>query len=129
MRARVRLLRHHGVLLQGKAGAERWLEEGLLESEHGTGGGLHRLVLRYVMSAPGHGVIAALYSPTVVRVDGATLHLRGLERVSTENGDVAGVAQEWLISLPPADALPPGAAYYLASRGELPLPELSAVRA
>lgn len=104
MRARIRLLRHRGALLSPRGPDEGW-HEGLLETENHTRGTstVRRLVLRQYMSAPGMGLVAALYQAHVVEVNHDGMRLRGLEEVPADGGKVAGVLQEWAVQIPPPD--------------------------
>ena len=99
MRAKVRLLRHNGVRLDPSSPFQ-W-HEGTLETETlGTGNTrARRLVLREFRSSPGMGVIVALHQPYLTDVDHNAMRLRGLEEVELDDGKVAAVLQEWLVSL------------------------------
>ena len=99
MRAKIRLLSHHGVRLS--PGDEGPWCEGILETESSNIANKplsRRLVLREFRSAPGMGVIAALHHPYITHVDHDAMRLRGLEEVQLD-GKVAAVLQEWLVSL------------------------------
>ena len=122
MHARVRLLRHHGALLGTPERPDEW-RVGRLETETHQRGAkpVRRLVLRQFDSGQGLGVLAAMYQPQVVEVTGTGMRLRGLEEVTSEDGKVAGVVQEWAVRFPEPEPLPQGQAFYLAARGALPV--------
>jgi hypothetical protein len=64
-----------------------------------------RLMIRSVMSAPGVGVMADLYHPTVVRMVQGDMVLRGIEQV-TDGERTMAVVQEWRLSTRPVSDTP-----------------------
>lgn len=98
MIARIHLLRQRGVLVARKPAAFAWSEQGYLETmvdRVGRHPG-RRLVLRALQSAPGCGILAELFRPTLVSIQHEVIHFRGLEPLDTSDG-VAAVVQEWLV--------------------------------
>jgi hypothetical protein len=82
-------------------GALQW-HEGALETEGENVVGkpiTRRLVLRDFRASPGMGVIAVLYQPYIMHIDHYGMRVRGLEEVQLDDGRVAAVLQEWLVSL------------------------------
>jgi hypothetical protein len=98
MIARIHLLRRRGVLVARGPAAVPWSDEGYVETTvdrlgHHPG---RRLVLRALQSAPGCGVLAQLFRPTLISIQHEVIHIRGLEPLDTADG-VAAVVQEWLV--------------------------------
>ena len=98
MIACIHLLRRRGVLVAYMPAALTWSEEGYLETmvdRVGRHPG-RRLVLRALQSAPGCGILAQLFQPTLISIQQEVIHVRGLEPLDTADG-VAAVVQEWLV--------------------------------
>lgn len=98
MIACIHLLRRRGVLIARKPAVAVWSEEGYLETMVDRVGQQpgRRLVLRALQSAPGCGILAELFRPTLISIQHDVIHVRGLEPLDTADG-VAAVVQEWLV--------------------------------
>ncbi|NUZ05834.1 hypothetical protein [Piscinibacter koreensis] len=111
MQVLIRLLRRRGVPIAPPVlEATLWTEGTLCTSrQHGA----RCLGIKALSAHPDAAPMALLFAPAVVRVDGETLVLRGIERVEDASGVVAGVVQEWAVrsrpSLGPLGRLSPQA--------------------
>jgi hypothetical protein len=95
----VKLLRHRGALIdRAELEATQWTAC-LLDMQGG------RLMIRSVMSAPGVGVMADLYHPSVVRMVNGDMVLRGIEQI-TDGEHTMAVVQEWRLSTRPMSDIP-----------------------
>jgi hypothetical protein len=96
----LRLIRHRGAPLKRSViDATRWTEGRLcMTQQHGS----RCLGIMGIMSRPDGAPMAVLFSPTVARVEGDALILRGIERSEDERGTVAAVVQEWAIKHRPS---------------------------
>lgn len=100
MQVKVLRLRLAGVLRQGRMPPDDGWPSGILETtDCGFEGAAtaRRLVLRDSMCCPGKGLLMELYRPELVRVQPPYLRLRGIESVTSADGQVAGVVQEWMV--------------------------------
>jgi hypothetical protein len=91
----VKLLRHRGTLIDRATLESKQWTACLLDMDGG------RLMIRSLMSAPGVGVMAELYHPSVVRMVNGDMVLRGIEQV-TDGDRTMAVMQEWRLSTRPA---------------------------
>lgn len=100
MQVKVLRMRLAGVLRHSRMPPDDNWPSGILETtDCGFDGPttVRRLVLRDAMCCPGKGLLMELYRPELVRVQPPYLRLRGIESVTSADGQVAGVVQEWLV--------------------------------
>lgn len=116
MQVFVRLLRRRSVrIAPGDARALQWTEAVLCSVDAGA----ERCIgANGLLSIPGAPPMATLYAPVIVRVEGDSLVLRGIERVTGDGGQQAAVVQEWMVKHRPS--LGPAGLQAADTRGRRP---------